>query len=448
MAWQFRRPKSVAPASGWGRIGLRAYVASVLAVASLAAVWEASLRWWSEPRPAADARRALFSGQYDQAEAAVVRWLNARPDASEAHLIKGRVAVANAKLAVAIAELAQARALGHPRDELALLEALISSKAGRNTEVEPTLRKFFDNNPRTDRQVNEALAKAYLETYDLTSAANVLDRWARDFPEDPKPYLWRADIHSRTGGDVGAIENDYREALRRDPSLARARLGLADELRKAHRNDEAAIEYDAYLAVEPNDAAAHLGAARSLRERGEHRAADAHLERVQALDATNVELFKEIADAAVNRGDWAAAIAALDRAVNLAPDDLPARYSRALVLARLGRADEARSEQSAASRLRQDLDRLHEARRRLIASPRDRTSQLEVARWMFDHGHEGEGVRWALKIVADWPGDAAASRLLTDYYQRHGDSGLANFYRLTASNEHAASRAARPRKRE
>jgi tetratricopeptide (TPR) repeat protein len=439
MTWQFQGPKSLALGAGYRSIASRTYVAILIAGLSLAVVIVASFRWLAEPRAAADARRAFLGGRYDQAEEALVRWLGATPDASEAHLLKGRVAVANAKLAIAIEELTRARTLGHRRDELAVLEALIASKAGRNNEAEPTLRKVFESNPRTDRQVNEALAKAYLETYDLTRAANVLDRWARDFPDDPKPFLWRAEIHSRTGGDAGAIENDYREALRRDPSLARAHLGLADELRKAHRNDEAAVEYDAYLAAVPNDAAAHLGAARNLREGGDQSAADAHLERVEALDGNNAELFKERADAAIQRRDWGVAIAALDRAVKLAPDDVAVRHSRALVLASLGRAEEARSEQSAAIGLRKDLDRLREARTRLIASPKDRPSQLEIARWMFDHGHEQEGIRWAVKILADWPGDAAASRLLTDYYERHGDPGLANFYRVTAANEHGAS---------
>ena len=183
------------------------------------------------------------------------------PEASEAHLLKSRVAVANSQIREAISELERARTFGHPRDELALVEAIIASKAGRLTEAEPTLKKFFDNNPRTDRQVNEALAKVYLETYNLTRAAIVLDRWTNDFPADAKPYLWRAEIHSRTGGDFRAVESDYREALKPDPTLARAHLGLADELCNAHRNQEAAAEYGAYLAIEPDDATAHLQAA-------------------------------------------------------------------------------------------------------------------------------------------------------------------------------------------
>ena len=97
------------------------------------------------------------------------------------------------------------------------------------------------------------------------------------------------------------------------------------------------------------------------------------------------------------------------------------RHSRGVVLANLGRADEARIEQAAAIRLRQDLDHLSEARRRLITSPQDWQSQLIIARWMFDHDHGQQGVRWADKILADRPGDAEASRLLAEYHEPRRD---------------------------
>ena len=99
--------------------------------------------------------------------------------------------------------------------------------------------------------------------------------------------------------------NDYREALKRDPGLARARLGLADELRKAHRNVEAAAEYDRCIAREPNDSAAHLGAGQNLLEMDDLAAATRHLDRALALDPKNALVLKQFAEADLNRGDFA-----------------------------------------------------------------------------------------------------------------------------------------------
>ena len=404
---------------------------TVLTVAGGAIAWFAI---GSEPRVAREARRAVAAGRYQEAGFALSEWLTAVPASSEAHLLKGRVAVALNKLDEAAAELRRAQELDHPRDELGLLQALIASKLGRNAEAEPALRQAFQEQRQPDRQVDEALAKVYIETYDLTRSAAVLNVWTRDFPDDAKPYLWWTEVHSRAADEQGKVENDYREALRRDPSLARARLGLAEELRKAHRNDEAAIEYDACLALEPKSAAAHLGAGRNLMEKGNNEPAARHLTRAIELDPKNAEPHKELAEAAARRGDAASALALLDRAIVLDPYDVAVRHSRARTLAQLGRVEEARAEQAAAARLRTDLDRLNATRARLIDSPHDLNSQLEVARWLFDHAQDEEGARWALKVLAERRDHPEASRLLAGYHERRGEVGLANFYRVNASS--------------
>jgi tetratricopeptide (TPR) repeat protein len=413
------------------RIWPRAVVAALAAagLGTLGAIWFAVAR---EPLAARPARLALAQGRYDDGDRLIAGWLGADPESLEAHLLKGRVAVGQGRLPEAVLELKHAQSLGAARNELSLLHALIASKAGRHTEAEPALRQAFTAATVPDRQIDEALAKTYLETYDLPRATEVLDRWSRDFPTDAKPYLWRAEVDGRTASDPAAAENDYREALRRDVSLAGARLGLAEELRKAHRNGEARREYDLYLARVPDNATAHLGAGRNLMELGDERLATEHLNRAIALDGTTAEPLKELSAAATRRGDWTAAITLLDRAIALDPHDVAVHQSRGLVLAHVGRAEEARAEQAAATRLRKELDVLHAARSRLIASPHDRQSQFEIARWMFDHGHDQEGARWAEKILTEAPDDVEASRLLARYHDKRGETGLANYYRTRA----------------
>ena len=74
-----------------------------------------------------------------------------------------------------------------------------------------------------------------------------------------------------------------------------------------------------------------------------------------------------------------------------------------------------------------------------MASPHDRKSQREVARWMFDHAQDQEGARWAQRILDEWPDDPEASRLLAGYHERRGETALANFYRLHAQSAREAS---------
>ncbi len=375
-------------------------------------------------------KQAVAAGRYDEADRLIEHWLKSSPDSADAHFFKGRVDVAGGRLPEAAESLKRLQGLGASREKIALLHAMIAAKAGRPTEAVPALKQAFEEASPPDRQIDELLARAYLESFDLTNAAAVLDRWAADFPDDPKSYLWRAEIHGRNGGDLDKVQNDYREALRRDPSLARAHIGLAEELRKAHRNAEAAAEYDAYFALEPDNAAAHLGAGQNLMEQGDAAAARVHLERAIALDPKIAAPHIELANEASRRGDWDATLASVDRAIALDPHDLTARHLRGLALARLGRDDEARVEQANAAKLRSDLKRLNDARNRLIAAPHDRASQLEIARWMFDHAHDDEGARWAKQILSKHRDDPDAARMLVDYHRRRGEAGLANFYSM------------------
>jgi hypothetical protein len=51
---------------------------------------------------------------------------------------------------------------------------------------------------------------------------------------------------------------------------------------------------------------------------------------------------------------------------------------------------------------------------------------------MLEHGHDEEGLRWARMILRDHPGHPETNRLMAAYYERRGNPGLANFYRLQA----------------
>src|SRR5262249_10906967 len=98
--------------------------------------------------------------------------------------------------------------------------------------------------------------------YRFDQAAQAIERWRVLAPEDPQPYLWSNEIASRAQSDSAILVQNYRAALDRDPTLEKARLGLAQELSKARRFDDAEQEFLAYLAIKPADASAFLGLGR------------------------------------------------------------------------------------------------------------------------------------------------------------------------------------------
>ena len=325
------------------------------------------------------ARRAAGGGRYPEARGLIERWLKADPGSAEAHYLEARVMLALDRPAEVVAAMARARALGHPESDLALLRAIIAAKQSRFDGIEPTLAGAFAAATGPDALLDEALAKVYIETLDFARAAPVLARWVVEAPHDPKPYLWRAEIDRRKNGVPAALIDDYREALKRDPSLDNARLGLAETLLTLHRSAEAATEYDAYLARRPADPSALFGRGRNALELGDEDAARRDFDRVLEIDPRHAPALKERAELHVRRGEDALALAQLDRAAESAPDDVNIRYSRSLALSRLGRASEAGAEREVVRRLREDQVKLDGLQKRLVHDPRDLALQCQVA---------------------------------------------------------------------
>ena len=301
------------------------------------------------------------------------------------------------------------------------------STAGWRRRV-PCLRAF--NEPHDpDPMLDEALTRVYLEIYDFPHAGPVLDRWAADAPEDPRPPLWHAAVHRRCNAEPEVIIADYREALRRSPDNAEALIGLATQLQEDHREAEAADAFARYLALRPDDPSAHLGAGRNAAERGDADAAIRHIDRVLELDPDNAEAHLERGKLDLRRGEPASALADLERAAELTPFDPVAQYQRSLALGRLGRRAEAAAAHRTFNALQQAREELEELQQDLAASPKDPDLQCRVARWMFEHGYDDEALLWSRRILVDTPGHPETCRLLADYYERHGQFERAREYR-------------------
>ncbi|MDR3635528.1 MAG: tetratricopeptide repeat protein [Isosphaeraceae bacterium] len=437
-------PKRIVTRSYWRIPCLRRRGAVVLALMCLAAAAIFGLKtdWLAAKRRDA-ARRALRAGKYDECARVADDWLRSSPRSPEAHYLRARVALALGRPDQLRECLVRAEELGFPQEKIAVLRAIVAAQLGQYQDAEPILRSAFERNADADPQLDEALARLYLETYDFRHALAVLERWARDSPRDPRPYLWRCEVDQRVESRTTALIGDYKAALDRDPGLPKARLGLAKELRLAHRNAEAQVQYDHYIRLRPSDAEGFLGAGVNALELQDEEAALRFLDKALQLDPKRAEAYRSRAELDLIRGAPEAAITYLDRAASLDPFDETIRYKRAQALARVGRASEARTEQAAGKQLQESRDRLNKVRELLVVNPRDRQLQCEVAQWMFEHGHDDEGCRWCEKILKEEPGHARASSLLAACYERQGKHGLANYYRLNAKELDHRSRSER-----
>ncbi len=214
----------------------------------------------------------------------------------------------------------------------------------------------------------------------------------RESPDDGRPYLLLTEVGTRTGDNAQAVLAYYREALRRDSSLAPAHFGLADLLRSLHRYAQAADEYDCYLALRPNDPMGNLGAGLNAVAKGESERATEWLGHALQLAPTDPAIHSALAEQEIADSRPDRALDYCNRSVQADPFDPQVRYRRMLVLNRLGRSDEARKEGQSIEHLRAEraeFDRISEA---LVRSPTDPELRARAATWLILHGREFEAI--------------------------------------------------------
>jgi tetratricopeptide (TPR) repeat protein len=379
--------------------------------------------------------RQLFTARrYSAAHEPLARWIALRPRSGEAYYYKAWEALALSQPREAVLAVDEARELGFDRERLDCLAAIYQARAERFNQAEPTLVQAFHAHAEPQEMVAKELARISLATYRFDQAAQAIERWRAFAPEDPQSYLWSNEIASRSEVEPAVLIQNYRAALDRDPTLENARLGLAQELSKARRFDEAQEEFEAYLKKHPTDAAALLGLGRNAFQQGDIKKSGQYFESCLAANPRDPETLKELSQIDLRLGRPRQATERLALLTQIQPFDHEIRYSYAQALNLSGDEAKARVELSHAARLRQEHDQLVRLRYRLVQHPDDLDVRFQVAKWMLEHGHEDEGLKWTKEIFRADPRHVLTHSVLAAYYQKRNQSGLANYHRLMASS--------------
>jgi predicted Zn-dependent protease len=394
--------------------------------------------WWAVERSRSDAlarevREAVSARRFDEAQRAINRWAARRPHDGAPYYWRARVEVARNHAQPALDAMDEAVRRHYDVAPVAVLRAVLLARAGRHQEAEPILRKAFDESKALDPEVAEALARVYLSTFRLYSASKVLDRWVKEDPDDPRPYLYLTEIDQRSDLEPSVLIGHYRMALQRDPTLDKARLGLADTLRDTQRSDEAEAEYAAYLARNPRSVDGHVGAGQVALRKGDLKAAERHFAEALAVDPREPVALRELAQIDLRAGRYARARDRLKTVVEVDPYDPEVRLSYARALKMSGDEARSREETAVVERLRKEHSQMADLRKELVARPTDPDLRFRAARWLLEHGHDAEGLEWTQLILREAPGHPDTCRFLTEYYRKKGNIGLSNFYKTAAS---------------
>jgi tetratricopeptide (TPR) repeat protein len=380
-------------------------------------------------------RKLFASRQYEQAREPVLRWLAARPDSAEAYYYKGWLALAFDQPGDAIKAIEQSKKLGFDADRIACLIAICQSRAGRMNEAESVLERALRHEWEPRLEVAKEMAKIYLTSFRLEQASEAIKRARILAPEDPQPYLWSNEVELRGKADAAILIQNYRAALARDPNLDKARLDLAEQLRKNRRFDDAELDYRTYLTRNPKDAAALVGRGRNFFERGDLDTSTEYFEAALKIDPRQPDALKELGQIDLRLGRFQKACERLGLLAEIQPYEYDVRYSWAQALKLAGDYSRSEIEAAHAARLRKEQDHILKLKSSLLHQPNNPAVRFEVAKWMLENGHVQEGLNWTAEILRAEPRHGPTHRLLADFYQKQGNPGQANYHRLMATTE-------------
>lgn len=414
-------------------------IASLILVAVLAGGYWLGSRMVSEYR-AGRARLAIVERRFDDARLILTKWKSQWPRDPEPYYLQAKIDVAEDHPKEALVSCEKAIELGIDIERIHVLQAIIFARSGNFERAEASLRKAFDGATGPEPDIDEALARVYLGTFRLVDAATVIDRWTKDAPEDARPYLWRIEVDGRRDVEPNILLQSYRAAILRDPNLIKARLGLANKLRELRRVEESEAEYEALLAIAPRSIEGLVGAGQNALQKGDIQAAIRYYEVALALDPNEPAALREMAIVDMRQNRPESARDRLATVVGLDPYDPEARYNYSQALRLTGETEKADAEQRINERLKKEHRRMSDLRKALVAKPDDLDLRNEAAQWLLEHGHEQEGLEWTTLILKETPGHKPTCRLLADYYQKKGNAGLANFYKIAAGESEEKGR--------
>jgi tetratricopeptide (TPR) repeat protein len=379
-------------------------------------------------------RNLFASRRYDAADGPLRRWLEMQPGSAEALYYRAWDSLARNEPREAVEAVDRARALGFDSERLDCLAAIYHARADRFSQAEQVLEQAFLEELEPQEMVAKELARIYLTSYRLDRAAGAIERWRALAPRDPEPCLWSNEIASRTSAETAVLIQNFRAALERDPNLDQARLGLAQQLSKDRRFEEAEQGFLAYLQRNPKDTAAFLGLGRNAFQQGNIEKAVELFENALAINPREPLVLKELGQIDLRLGRVQKACERLKLLSQIEPYDHEVRYSYAQALRMAGDYILSRSELEFAARLRQEHDQIVQLRYVVLKNPQDMGARFQIAKWMMEHGHEDEGLKWTKEILRADPRHAPTHGVLADYYAKHGEPGLANYHRLSAQD--------------
>lgn len=295
----------------------------------------------------------------------------------------------------------------------------------------PLLARVRDGGPDA-RLAREALVAGLVYRFRWAEADAVIADWLASDPDDPIALLLRGKLDEQRQNSEAAARA-YRRVVELDPEHDEARLRLTTLLLVNRFGAEALAHLEVLRGRLPDHPEVGVQWARALALEGRTAESRAAVAACLAAHPDYPPALAERGGFALLDGDEAAAERDLERAVNLAPGDVAARAQLALVLARVGKREEAARRQAEVDRMKADGERVAALiEGPLQARPDDPAVPHEIAAIALRAGQVGEALRWYEAALRADPDHAPTHRALAALHHELGNPALAARHRALA----------------
>jgi tetratricopeptide (TPR) repeat protein len=305
------------------------------------ALWVAAQLAWAqtsadeEQRLSEQARAALQSGRYADAESAYERLKQLEPNVAEIHAALGAILFQEGKFDQATSELRHAQRLKSGLPKVDSLLAMALSEQGQFQQALPGLEKGFrqTSDPELRRMCGLRLERAYVSIHNDSKAIETALELQRSYPENAEVLYYSSKIFGNEA---------YLAAQKLFQTSPQSTWGLlaSGEAHESQGDIDWAIRaYREVLKLSPTKANIHFRIGRALLARGESKGdpkdfEDAMNEFQQELeiDSTNANAAYELAESYRKQGRADQALKYFQQAVDSYPSFEEAHVGLAVML--------------------------------------------------------------------------------------------------------------------
>ncbi|MDB4650395.1 hypothetical protein OAE37_01395 [Pirellulaceae bacterium] len=317
--------------------------------------------------------------------------------------------------------LAKARALGLPESDMANERLLLGGQSGDLRPLLDGLENIAGGTEQFDPQeVYEAATSGFLMTGRFADAANFIDKWKKDFPDDPNQKFFEAVLLIQIGpiqnipGAAGKATELLTEVAVEYPNHFRAQMTLGDLLFNQNEIEAALRRFQICESNPDAGVLPMLRSAQCLGRLGKQDLAKEKYAAVLEVESENIDAQAELGKLQFNDEEYEAALKNLEASYSKRKWDFDLANSLARVLQIFDRTKEADELFARSKEIRSKLSEIQDLKVE-VEKGGGIEKRIQLGELLLQYGDPKHGLIYIQSALDEDPANPKARSVLQGY---------------------------------